>query len=127
MRDLNLEGHGRVGLAFPSGNQYVAALIGVMKAGLPVIPLNTQFTPPEMEAFLAQVQPQAVICDEVHAELMQAAGVSTYIADFGSSGLTLRRCSQLHARRRCHSPPPTTTRCWRSAPAVRQGCPKVLS
>ncbi|MEO7371401.1 MAG: class I adenylate-forming enzyme family protein, partial [Ilumatobacteraceae bacterium] len=84
----------RVGLALTSGKQYVSALIGVMKAGLPVIPLNTQLTSPEMEAFLDQVRPQAVICDEAHSDLMGPAGVTKYVANFGSSGLTLRRWSQ---------------------------------
>ena len=54
LRYLDFQDRKRVGLALQPGKAYVAALLGAIKAGLAVVPLNTRLTASELTYFLIE-------------------------------------------------------------------------
>jgi malonyl-CoA/methylmalonyl-CoA synthetase len=64
----------RVGLSMPAGGVHVAALWGIWRAGGVVAPLSQAATATELEAFLADIEPECILSnDPPRGELVAAA------------------------------------------------------
>ena len=60
----------RIGIAMDRGPHYVAALLGVARAGLASVPLDTGYPPARIAAMLETVRPFTVIAPQHHTGLL---------------------------------------------------------
>jgi long-chain acyl-CoA synthetase len=66
-------GHGeRVGILLPNSVGFVVAYFGVLRAGLVAVPLNTAYTPPELDHQILDAGTVLVVTDTDHAGLLDS-------------------------------------------------------
>ena len=65
-----LERGSRVAIIALNSAEYVATFLGVMRAGLVVVPVNSKFPPAMVDFVLTDSDAQLVFCDSLHEPLI---------------------------------------------------------
>jgi long-chain acyl-CoA synthetase len=80
--------------ALVAGNrlEFVEALLGAMRAGMPVTPVKTSWTAAEIECVLRDADSRAVVTDvDAAREAARAAGIATIDLERGVGGASFER------------------------------------
>ena len=81
----------RVALAMDPSAAYVAALLGVLRAGAVAVPLNTRLTVPETASYLAPLQPQLLLADPAREDWVSLpTAIARHIDEHGDLASRLR-------------------------------------
>jgi long-chain acyl-CoA synthetase len=62
----------RVGILLPNSVEFVVVYFGILRAGLVAVPLNTAYTPPELDHQILDAATSLVVTDADHAGLLDA-------------------------------------------------------
>jgi fatty-acyl-CoA synthase len=80
LSEVGLRSGDRLAVAFTPSAEYALLILGSLRAGLVVAPLNTRLTPHELEDYFTRVKPRAVIVDEKHLAAIEMTGLPRVVA-----------------------------------------------
>ncbi len=87
---LGVEPGDRIAVQVEKSPENYAAYVGAVQAGAVYLPLNTAYTPAELDYFVSDARPRLVICDPANADrlrgIAQKAGASPLTLDAAGKG-----------------------------------------
>ena len=103
--DLGVEPGDRVAVQVEKSIEAIMLYLGAIRAGAVFLPLNTAYTPAEIEYFLGDAEPRVFVCDPAQSRGAAADRGEGRRAARDARRLVVARRLGRHARRRGRSPP----------------------
>jgi len=89
LADAGLKSGDCVGVVFSASTEYVILIVGMMRAGLVVAPINSRLTSTEIQEYITRLSPRAIITDEEHSIVVSGTNWAYLIAHEEQGGWSI--------------------------------------